>query len=216
MHPRRLGMLLTSSILVAACSSAGSSISHESWAPLVSASPAIAASVAPSPAAAAPTGTAQPSPAVTSTPGKCLVVAAEYCGSAAMITLVGGQGENPATFTYVGLAVPAGSPIFAPASGTMSERAKQPTYDATGHEVDLPLLVIQAGPAAAPSAIWTLIVSRTLVQIAGTKVKEGAIVATASAAPVVGSYNVLILYAAPQGDNYVVDIAHLKALFGLR
>jgi hypothetical protein len=33
------------------------------------------------------------------------------------VTLVIGKGANPGTFTYVGLDVPAGSPIFAPASG---------------------------------------------------------------------------------------------------
>jgi hypothetical protein len=166
-------------------------------------------------ATAAATATAEPTPSVTPTPGTCLVVPEEYCGKAVIVVLGFTTAANAATLTWVGLSVPAGTPIFAPASGTMSERAKEPMHDAAGPEIDLPLRGILVGPTSSPTAAWTLVVSPVFAPLADTDVKEGAIVATASDAPIVGSYNVLVAYAAAKGANLVLDVTHLEAIFGL-
>lgn len=158
----------------------------------VTASPSFAPSSAPSQSSSAPsvaaTATAEPSPSPTLRPGTCLIVPQQYCGTAAIVMLnfsskpVAGAPQ----LAYVGLTLPAGTPIFAPDRGTLRRGGIQPAFDAAGHEHDLPMRGLAIGAAASPSALWTLVVSPTYTTFPDSQVSAGEVVATASADQLVG------------------------------
>lgn len=203
--------LLVLLVLVAVAACSGSATASPSIAPFG------AALVAPSAATptATPAAASSPSPALG--PGTCLIVPQEYCDTAAVVTLNYTQPSARQAFEmdWVGLTVPAGTPIFAPAGGNSDMGALQPTYDAVGREIDLPLRGFPVGPTSSPTAVWILAVSRDLTSLPQFQVTSGAIIATASAAPLVGSYNLLVMYSSRSDANLHPDVSHLKAVFGL-
>lgn len=163
---------------------------------------------------------AEPSPSRPPEPGTCLIVPEQYCGTAAIIKLnfqskpVAGEPQ----LVYVGLTLPAGTPIFAPDSGTLRTGAIQPAFDAAGHEHDLPMRVVSVGLTSSPSAMWTVVVSPVYMKSPDVQVAKGATIATASANLFVGSYNLLLAFSdVGHGVASVLtpDPWHLATLFGI-
>lgn len=162
----------------------------------------------------------EPSPPRTVAPGMCLVVPEQYCGTAAIVAL--NFQSKPAAgqprLAYVGLTLPTGTPIFAPDSGTLRTGGIQPAFDAAGHEHDLPMRLVTVGSTTSPSAMWTFVVSPVYTKSPDVPVEKGATVATASADPTVGEFNLLLAYAdAGHGMASVLtpDVARLVTLFGI-
>ena len=202
-------------VLVAVAGCSGSASAAPSFAP--SGAPSLTTSTA----SAAATATAESSPRPTPGPGRCLIVPEQYCGNAATFTLnfQSKPSAGQPRLAYVGLTLPAGTPIFAPDSGTLRTGGIQPAFDAAGREHDLPMRLVTVGSTSSPSAMWTFVVSPVYTKSPDVPVAKGATVATASADPLVGSYNLLLAYAdAGHGMASVLtpDLAHLVTLFGIR
>ncbi len=202
----RCGVLGAVALAVAACSA---TVSSPQVLPSALASAGGAATVSPSP---------PPSPSASPVvPGRCLVVEERYCDSATIVTLTAAPGAASG-MAYAALTLPAGTPIFAPATGTTTDGAIQPVYGSAGQAVDLPLAGIQVVSAAGTvTAVWTLIVSGGLAPPAGSHVEQGDVIGTAPSTQLLGPNNLLVQYAGhAEAGGLSQRVTDLMARFGPR